>query len=97
MKRRVRDRRQTTACRARWLGAIPSRERSARVLLMRWQRMQEPCDLLPLRSSEVREPLAASGVTPTGGTPEELSASIKRESAKWKRVIEVTGLRPSRR
>ena len=44
-----------------------------------------------LRSPEVREHLAASGVTPAGGTPEELSAMIKRESAKWKKVIEVSG------
>ena len=44
-----------------------------------------------LRSPEVREHFAASGVTPTGGTPQELSAMIKGESAKWKKVIEVSG------
>jgi tripartite-type tricarboxylate transporter receptor subunit TctC len=44
-----------------------------------------------LQSSEVRETLAAAGVTPTGGTPQELSSMIKRESAKWKKVIEVSG------
>ena len=44
-----------------------------------------------LRSPEVREHLAASGVTTAGGTPEELSAMINRESAKWKKVIEVSG------
>jgi tripartite-type tricarboxylate transporter receptor subunit TctC len=44
-----------------------------------------------LRSPDVREHLAASGVTIAGGTPEELSAMINRESAKWKKVIEVSG------
>ena len=37
------------------------------------------------------EHLAASGVTPTGGTPQELSVMIGREAAKWKKVIEVSG------
>jgi tripartite-type tricarboxylate transporter receptor subunit TctC len=44
-----------------------------------------------LRSPEVRDHLMASGVTPTGGTPQELTAMIQRESTKWKRVIEVSG------
>ena len=47
-----------------------------------------------LRSPEVREHLTASGVTPTGGTPEELTAMIKLESVKWKKVIEVSGATP---
>jgi tripartite-type tricarboxylate transporter receptor subunit TctC len=44
-----------------------------------------------LRSADVREHLVASGVTPAGGTPQELTAMIARESAKWKKVIEVSG------
>ena len=44
-----------------------------------------------LRSPEVREHLMSAGVTPAGGTPQELTALIQRESAKWKRVIEVSG------
>ena len=44
-----------------------------------------------LRSPDVRDHLAASGVTTAGGTPQELAAMIQRESAKWKKVIEISG------
>jgi tripartite-type tricarboxylate transporter receptor subunit TctC len=42
---------------------------------------------------EVRERFLSLGVTTIGGTPEDLDARIKRESAKWKRVIEQSGAR----
>ena len=44
-----------------------------------------------LRTPEVRDHLLAAAVTPTGGTPQELSAMIQRETAKWKKVIELSG------
>ena len=44
-----------------------------------------------LAMPEVRERLLAMGVTPTGSTPEALDAQIKRESAKWRKVIEISG------
>jgi tripartite-type tricarboxylate transporter receptor subunit TctC len=44
-----------------------------------------------LRSPEIRERLATVGVVTTGGTPEELDDMIKSESAKWKKVIELSG------
>ena len=36
----------------------------------------------------VRERLMANGLTVKGGTPEQMDAVIKSESAKWKKVIE---------
>jgi tripartite-type tricarboxylate transporter receptor subunit TctC len=42
---------------------------------------------------EVRDRLLALGVTSIGGSPEDLDARVKRESAKWKRVIEQSGAR----
>jgi len=44
-----------------------------------------------LTMPEVRERLLAIGVTPTGSTPEALDAQIRREAAKWKKVIEISG------
>ncbi|OFV89996.1 MAG: hypothetical protein A3J75_06895 [Acidobacteria bacterium RBG_16_68_9] len=44
-----------------------------------------------LKLPEVRARLLALGVTLVGGTPEELDARIKSESAKWKRIIEISG------
>jgi tripartite-type tricarboxylate transporter receptor subunit TctC len=34
------------------------------------------------------------GLLAFGGTPEELDARIKSESAKWKKVIEASGAKP---
>ena len=36
----------------------------------------------------MRERFASQGAEPVGGTPEALSALIKSETVKWKRVIE---------
>ncbi|MBI2207030.1 MAG: tripartite tricarboxylate transporter substrate binding protein [Candidatus Rokubacteria bacterium] len=47
-----------------------------------------------LKIPEVRDRFLSLGVTSIGGTPEDLDARIKRESLKWKRVIEVSGARP---
>lgn len=41
-----------------------------------------------LQDPVVRERLMANGLTVKGGTPEQMDAVIKSESAKWKRVIE---------
>ncbi|NVO16919.1 MAG: tripartite tricarboxylate transporter substrate binding protein [Rhodoplanes sp.] len=46
----------------------------------------------------IKEPALAQrifelGAVPTGGTPEDLAAFLKRESTKWKRVIETAGIR----
>lgn len=44
-----------------------------------------------LRSPELKEQLAASGVIPQGSTQAEMAALIRSEAAKWKKVIEVSG------
>jgi tripartite-type tricarboxylate transporter receptor subunit TctC len=40
-----------------------------------------------LATSTVKERFALLGSVPTGGTPEEFAAHIKREVAKWGEVI----------
>ena len=44
-----------------------------------------------LNTPEVRNTLLASGVVPKGGTPEEMAALVRSESAKWKQVIQISG------
>ena len=40
---------------------------------------------------EVRDRLLGMGATPMGSTPEELELVIRTESAKWRKVIEISG------
>ena len=44
--------------------------------------------VIAVQSAEVKERFASQGAEPVGGTPEALSALIKSETAKWKRVID---------
>jgi tripartite-type tricarboxylate transporter receptor subunit TctC len=44
-----------------------------------------------LQMPDVRERLLGLGINPAGSTPVELDAEIKRESTKWKKVIEISG------
>jgi len=44
-----------------------------------------------LAMPEVRKSLLDNGVVPQGGTPEEMAALIRSESAKWKQVIQISG------
>jgi tripartite-type tricarboxylate transporter receptor subunit TctC len=46
-----------------------------------------------LRAPAVRDWLLAQGADPSPSTPEEFAAYIKSETAKWKKVIEVSGAR----
>jgi tripartite-type tricarboxylate transporter receptor subunit TctC len=46
-----------------------------------------------LRSSEMRTTLLAQGAEAAPGTPDEFAAFISSESAKMKKLIEVTGMR----
>jgi tripartite-type tricarboxylate transporter receptor subunit TctC len=41
-----------------------------------------------VQSAEVRERFASQGSEPVGGTPEALTALIRSETEKWKRVID---------
>lgn len=43
--------------------------------------------LIAVQSPDVKERFASQGAEPVGGTPEALSALIRSESIKWKRVI----------
>jgi len=47
-----------------------------------------------LKSPDVIEPLQKQGIDMLGGTPEEFTAYIKSEIAKWERVTAAAGLRP---
>jgi tripartite-type tricarboxylate transporter receptor subunit TctC len=44
-----------------------------------------------LAMPEIRERLIGMGATPMGSTPEELELVIKSESAKWRKVIDISG------
>ena len=46
-----------------------------------------------LHMPEVGEKLAADGSEPVGSTPEQFGAHIKREVAKWRALIQKTGIR----
>ncbi len=44
--------------------------------------------VIAVQSADVKERFASQGAEPVGGTPEALSALIKSETLKWKRVID---------
>lgn len=47
-----------------------------------------------LRLPDVSERLLAQGMEPTGSTPEEFSAYIRSEMAKWAKVVKASGAKP---
>jgi tripartite-type tricarboxylate transporter receptor subunit TctC len=47
-----------------------------------------------LREPDVRAQLARQGMNPIGGTPARLGSYVKEDLARWKRVVEETGLKP---
>ena len=46
-----------------------------------------------LKTAAVRDLLAAQGAEPAGGTPEDFAALIKRDLAKWEKVVKASGAR----
>jgi tripartite-type tricarboxylate transporter receptor subunit TctC len=46
-----------------------------------------------LRQPEVRELLAKQGLIPAGGTPERFGDLVKRELARWSRVVTTAGIK----
>jgi tripartite-type tricarboxylate transporter receptor subunit TctC len=46
-----------------------------------------------LAETELRNQFAAQGIDPLGGTPEQFAATIREETAKWARVVQVSGAR----
>ena len=47
-----------------------------------------------LHSPDIREKMAAEGVEAVGGTPQEYSAHLKAELAKYARVVKAAGIKP---
>jgi len=47
-----------------------------------------------LRQPDVRERFAATDLEIIGSTPEELGAYVRRDIAKWAKIIKATGMRP---
>ena len=43
---------------------------------------------------EMRERLAALGIEPVGSTPEQLTATMQSELARWTRLAQSLGLKP---
>ncbi len=48
---------------------------------------------LALKAPALRDLLGAQGAEPAGGTPEEFAALIKRDLAKWGKVVKESGAR----
>ena len=46
-----------------------------------------------LKSSDVEKLLAADGLEPAGGSPQELAAILREEIARWSRVVKQAGLK----
>jgi tripartite-type tricarboxylate transporter receptor subunit TctC len=47
-----------------------------------------------LHEPDVQAQLARQGMNPIGGTPARLRDYVKQDLARWKRVVEETGLKP---
>jgi tripartite-type tricarboxylate transporter receptor subunit TctC len=46
-----------------------------------------------LRAPDAREQMSRQGLEPTGGSPADAAAHIKRETATWRRVIKEAGIK----
>jgi len=46
-----------------------------------------------LKQSEIRELLAKQGMAPAGGTPERLGELVRKELARWSRVVVAAGIK----
>lgn len=46
-----------------------------------------------LRLPEIRDKLAHEGIQPVGNTPEEFTSYIRSETAKWGKVVQLTGVK----
>ena len=47
-----------------------------------------------LQLPEVKERMAGDGMEPAGGSPEHLREVIKRDIAKWRKVVRIAGIKP---
>jgi tripartite-type tricarboxylate transporter receptor subunit TctC len=46
-----------------------------------------------LKSKAMEDPLAAEGVNPAGGTPEQFQALITSDVERWRKVVEWAGIK----
>ena len=46
-----------------------------------------------LKQSEIRDLLAKQGMAPAGGTPERFGDLVKKELARWSRVVAAAGIK----
>jgi len=46
-----------------------------------------------LKAKDMEDKLAADGVSPAGGTPEQFAATIKRDIDTWRKVVQVAGVK----
>ena len=61
-------------------------------IVVRWNNEINRIVQLP----DVKERLAALGIDSADGSPEQFHAFLKREIAKWQRVVKVAGIKPER-
>ena len=47
-----------------------------------------------IRAPDMQDKLAAQGLDPVGNTPQQFSAVIKSEIAKWAKVVKASGAKP---
>lgn len=58
-------------------------------ILLRWNSEINRILKLP----EMKERLSADGVEPIGGSPEQFFAILKREAAKWRKVMKTANIK----
>ena len=46
-----------------------------------------------LKAKDMEDKLAADGVSPSGGTPEQFAATIKRDIDTWRKVVQTAGVK----
>jgi tripartite-type tricarboxylate transporter receptor subunit TctC len=47
-----------------------------------------------LQMSDVKDRMAGDGVEPAGGSPERFREVLKRDVAKWQKVVKIAGIKP---
>jgi tripartite-type tricarboxylate transporter receptor subunit TctC len=71
-----------------WYGAFAPAGTPAPVV----SRINAELNLL-LKDAGIREQLAKQGMAPAGGSPERLGELVKRELARWTRVVNAAGIK----
>jgi len=59
-------------------------------IVARWSREIDRILQLP----DVKERMAGDGMEPAGGSPERLREVLKREVAKWQKVVKIANIKP---